>query len=73
MIKWMYGTYLEVTLLSIVGKDRCKGEKRSNKRKRHAETHVMKIKVINVIANIWSQYLAIDLNKLNEVLFDLLR
>ena len=54
MVKWMCGTYFEATLPSITGKDRCKRETRNGKRKRCAEMHVMKVKVMNVIANLWS-------------------
>ena len=50
----MCRTYLEVTLPSIASKDGYKGEKRNDERKRHVEIYVMKIKVINVIANLWS-------------------
>ena len=44
--------YLEVTLPSIAGKDRCMEEKRNNKRKSHAEICVEKLKVMNVMANL---------------------
>ena len=39
---------------SITDKDRYKGDKRNDKRKRRAEIYVMKLKVMNVIANLWS-------------------
>ena len=49
----MYRTYLEATLISITGKDRYKGEKRNDKRKRYVEMCVVKLKAMNVIANLW--------------------
>ena len=42
---------VQITLPSIMGKDRCKGEKRNDERKRHAEIHVEKSKVMNIVAN----------------------
>ena len=53
MVKWMCGTYLEATLPSITGKDGCEGEKRNDERKRRAEMHVVKLKAMNVMVNLW--------------------
>ena len=41
-----------MTLPSIMGKDRYKREKRNDERKRCPEMHVMKLKVMNVMANL---------------------
>ena len=43
---------LEGNPANIIGKDRCKGEKRNDKRKRCVEMYVMKVKVMNIIANL---------------------
>ena len=67
----MYRTYLEATLPSIMGKNGCKKEKRNDKRKRRAEIHVVKLKAMNIVNNLWPQDLMIDSKKLNEALFDL--
>ena len=53
MVKWVSRTYLEATLPSIMGKDGYKGEERNNKLKRRTEIHVIKLKTMNIIANLW--------------------
>ena len=58
VVKWICGTYLEAILPRTTGKNRYKGEKRNNERnnesKRRAEMHVMKLRVMNIMANLWS-------------------
>ena len=44
---------MQITLPSIMDKDKCESEKKNNKRERHAKIYVTKLKDMNAMVNLW--------------------